>query len=752
MRGRAKVCRSIDGDHIVTNTNIVAQSAAAAVTPAQFDQLRSNLHRGAEWAYLHLIHPTETYTAKDGTEKPRSISLWYPADQPLAIPAWAEGWNVYFGVHGAAQKGEQWQRTAIREGKASPRVSVINSLFGDFDFKDFSGSKSATMEHILSLPIMPSALIETGGGYHAYWLLDEPFYLDSEEATARAKSIQYRWCELVKSDNGAKDLTRILRVPGSTNHKAKYAPDFPTVGFVSSRIGKPYPLAEIEALLPPEPEPAPKRVYENLPTSEIEKALSFCSNVTGYNDKLSILMALHNEFGDAGIPLAEQYIGPNWSPDNGETIAQKFASFSDSGAVGIGTLFYHAAQHGYERSEDIKSFVPSEAYQTRQQLEQLITDTRLDVREEYLGNHVPKHLHAQYQDGRTVYRTTGTDKAVASAFLDLCQRQGSTEIHASSRELAKLAGLGAHQTAINALNRLAGWFVEKVETDTPDTRNAPMWRLIWTPASRLDSITKKDGTTVSNLETSDLFGLYKSADPFMVGRSKTAQRLENEIKPLGRNALLIIDALTDSNGQTRAGLAESCGITRSSVSAAVRKLRDYFGLVCEDDERAIWLEPDWLDALGVFVPKMTTYKLSLEREDRHIKAQVAYADKLLAQPTTGPEQQVQLMRRKRRLMAERIAIIEQLHEDWTGAQVERYMIESYIATGDRRQRIEAGARREREEQRIETFDNNMLIKEAQRIMAEEDAAPTAPTPAAVARPGKPPATHQQSELMETINI
>jgi|GEM_PF-3447843 len=684
-----------------------------------FDELRAHLHRGAQWAYLHLIHPTEKYTAKDGTEKPRSQSLWYPADQPLAVPAWAKGYNVYFGVHAASRKGEQWQRTAIREGKQSPRVSVINSLFGDFDFKDFDGGKSATMEHILSLPAMPSALIETGGGYHAYWLLDEPLYLDSDEATQRAKDLQYRWCEFIGSDPGAKDMTRILRVADTTNHKAKYAPDFPTVRFVSSRIGTPYPLAQLEALLPPPPKPKPKRVYDELPSSEVEKALSHLSGPQSYDVSLSILMALHSEYGDAGIDLAKKYL--HWQPTNGETIASKFAGFSDDGLVGIGTLFFHAAQHGYERSEDVKSFFPSEQYKSRAEFEQLITNARQDVRTEYFGNHVPTHLHAQYQDGRTVYRTTGTDKAVASAFLDLCHRHGSTEIHASSRELAKLAGVASQQTAINSLNRLSGWFVEIVQNDESKPTDATIWRLIWAPAIRLDTAIKEDGTTVSNLITADLFGLYKSADPFLVGRSKTAQRLENEIKPLGRNALLVLDALTECNGQTRAALAESCGITKSSVYAAVRKLRD-FALIEADEERQIWLESDWLDVLSMFVPKMTTYKLILEREDRHIKAQVAYCDKLLAQPTTGPDQKVQLVRRKRRLMAERIAILEQLHEEMDSNQIERLMVDSYIAQGDKKSRIVAAAQREREEIKTQGFIDYLLIKEGRQTMAEEDAA------------------------------
>ena len=56
-----------------------------------------------------------------------------------------------------------------------------------------------------------SVIIDSGGGYHCYWLLVESFVLDDDEARSRADRLQKAWVELVGGDNGARDLARVLR-------------------------------------------------------------------------------------------------------------------------------------------------------------------------------------------------------------------------------------------------------------------------------------------------------------------------------------------------------------------------------------------------------------------------------------------------------------------------------------------------------------------------------------------------------------
>jgi hypothetical protein len=95
-------------------------------------------------------------------------------------------------------------------------------------------------------------MIDSCGGYHCYWLLDKPFIIDSAEARDHIAGIQARWVDTVGGDASAKDLYRVLRVPGTVNHKYN---DAPTVS-IAENNGLLYSIEELAALLP-EPAPAP---------------------------------------------------------------------------------------------------------------------------------------------------------------------------------------------------------------------------------------------------------------------------------------------------------------------------------------------------------------------------------------------------------------------------------------------------------------------------------------------------------------
>jgi len=57
--------------------------------------------------------------------------------------------------------------------------------------------------------------------------------------------------DFVKSDGGAKDLARVLRIPGTFNRKPEYGPDFPEVAVARVTWDNCYHLAELTAPLPP---------------------------------------------------------------------------------------------------------------------------------------------------------------------------------------------------------------------------------------------------------------------------------------------------------------------------------------------------------------------------------------------------------------------------------------------------------------------------------------------------------------------
>lgn len=150
-------------------------------------------------------------------------STWFAGN----VPALPTSKDIYFGVHPANsipatnRKGEAAQPHAVRPQLAN--IAAINCLFAEFDAKDFDGDKDAALEHIEQLEPTASVCIDSGGGYHCYWLLEEPWILQNDQDREQARQLQYAWVERVGGDSAAKDLCRVLRVPGTQNFKYKPA-------------------------------------------------------------------------------------------------------------------------------------------------------------------------------------------------------------------------------------------------------------------------------------------------------------------------------------------------------------------------------------------------------------------------------------------------------------------------------------------------------------------------------------------------
>lgn len=129
-------------------------------------QFLAHLYRGGKWAYWWLI----THT------------VWFPVDKPVAVPHGKH--PSYFGVHPTAQARGKTQRARIQD------IAAINCLFAEFDAKDFADDKTRILTHIAALPIAPSVMVDSGGGFHCYWLLREPFGIANERDRRHAKRLQ----------------------------------------------------------------------------------------------------------------------------------------------------------------------------------------------------------------------------------------------------------------------------------------------------------------------------------------------------------------------------------------------------------------------------------------------------------------------------------------------------------------------------------------------------------------------------------
>lgn len=114
------------------------------------------------------------------------------------------GYGVYFCPNEMGQG-----RNAAGHRRFRENVERRTCLFVDLD----DGTKDEQLARLKSYRPFPSAVVESGRGYHAYWFLAEdpgPELWDLKEA---------RLIRDLGGDPAAKDPSRLLRVPGSWHSK-----------------------------------------------------------------------------------------------------------------------------------------------------------------------------------------------------------------------------------------------------------------------------------------------------------------------------------------------------------------------------------------------------------------------------------------------------------------------------------------------------------------------------------------------------
>lgn len=318
------------------------------ILTSQTSKLFDILHRGGQFAHWWTPDSGKFYiNKKTGEQEQAKFSSWFPVDRRLDIPVAWRAKNVYFCVHpqtGIPQKvrpdGNPVDQKYIKAWVS--HVAAINCLFGEYDVKDY-GDKEAIKDHLWSLPIYPSVIIDSGGGYHCYWLLASPVVV-TDDNRDDIRRLQYAWVKLVGSDDDSKDLARVLRVPGTLNRKEKYAPNYPVVSFVECDFERLYSLEEFERLTESIRQTMPRaseKSAENytfandlLTAADSLRRLS-SSRKDGYDTWLGVGMALRG-LGDAGLRLWDEWSRGGDSYTDG-CCAAKWDKMSESG-LGLGSL------------------------------------------------------------------------------------------------------------------------------------------------------------------------------------------------------------------------------------------------------------------------------------------------------------------------------------------------------------------------------------------------------------------------------
>jgi hypothetical protein len=192
------------------------------------------LYPGVGDGYLLLSWPSPTRRHKDG--KPALDSSWHNLattglDRIAArATTLSTDHSVYFGV--AIQHPSRQPNPFQRSRNAS--AYVLPGLYFDLDLA--SGAHAAStlpttdteaLTLLHGLPSQPSLIVHTGGGLHAYWLFEAPVWLhtdaDRNQMTQLLRSFAATLCQVGKGYgwtlDALRDLARVLRPPGTINHK-----------------------------------------------------------------------------------------------------------------------------------------------------------------------------------------------------------------------------------------------------------------------------------------------------------------------------------------------------------------------------------------------------------------------------------------------------------------------------------------------------------------------------------------------------
>ncbi len=189
-------------------------------------------------AFLHLLwqqKPVDLYVLLWTLQDKRSH--WF-RDVAKAgdFAANVNGHDVYVGVGLSKADHGPLRRCPSEE------IAGISALWTDLDLKSEAHAKllpSSIPEALMIVPpsMPPSIVIGTGNGVHPWWLLKEPLIFDTDQERKDAARLVARWHSLLRLNAAARgwsydrlsDLARVLRIPGTINHKDPANPKEVTV-------------------------------------------------------------------------------------------------------------------------------------------------------------------------------------------------------------------------------------------------------------------------------------------------------------------------------------------------------------------------------------------------------------------------------------------------------------------------------------------------------------------------------------------
>jgi len=159
------------------------------------------------WLELRCIHPetgeVRSFWAQQANDKQRE-SMLRQADKLNG-----EGYGVYFAPCLRREK----------KGNAASAV-LVPALWVDVDCDGDQSKRDKGLAKLREFDTAPSIIVDSGGGWHGYWLLDEPFQLNTDEDKQHIAHMLHGLFRVLDGDEAyVKSVASVMRLPDSINTK-----------------------------------------------------------------------------------------------------------------------------------------------------------------------------------------------------------------------------------------------------------------------------------------------------------------------------------------------------------------------------------------------------------------------------------------------------------------------------------------------------------------------------------------------------
>ena len=192
---------------------------------------------------------------------PERKTLWFKITEIEKAAIFAQKYglktNVFFGVGLRKEMLKNGFRGSEKD------IFCMTALYADIDIKGeahFKISLPNSVNEIISflnnLKFNPSIIVNSGNGVHCYWLLNKLFIIESEQERKYISELFKSFGKYINSEakkygwklDNVYDLARMLRIPGTINHKLNGNTGNTKCEIMKSN-NKRYELSDIEDLI-----------------------------------------------------------------------------------------------------------------------------------------------------------------------------------------------------------------------------------------------------------------------------------------------------------------------------------------------------------------------------------------------------------------------------------------------------------------------------------------------------------------------